>query len=405
MPAPRLSTSTARTLAPGEELHDHEVKGLSLRAGPDGKSWLYYYRVDGQRRRPKLGAFPTLGIDDAREAAREIARRVATGADPSAERQARRAALTMTELFERYARERGDKRSIDQDRRNWAVHLAPRVGRIKADAFSLADADSALEAIGRERWVTVPLAQPIGGRMERKIKRGGRVAANRCRALLSGLLKFAERDTVRARPRGSNFIMSDTRLNPERPRRRHVRREEFPRVFAALETHAARYPREVAALWASLYSGTRVSELLLARRAWLEGSTLRLFVHKTMEKTGQERRVILPRQALALIAEIPPTRDGLLFGASIDRFRIGKVWRSVAREAGCPDVQPRDIRRTFASVGRTAGLTLDRVADLLGHSGDVKTTAGYAYIFEDERTSNAQAVADQMDRMAERGKP
>lgn len=399
--AEKLTYLSATHLTPGSVLRDHEVKGLCLEAKASGKSWIYRHRVNGQRRAPKLGEFPTLGIDAAREAAKAMALEVAKGRDVSADRQAARAAVTMAELFELYAEHRTDKRSLDQDRRNWTVHLAPRVGRIKAEAFSLADADRALDAIAKPKFETVPLAVKIGSRTTRKLKRGGRVAANRCRALLSGLLKFAERDTVRARPRGSNFIMSDTRLHVERPRRRHVTREEFPRIWKALEDHATEYPRHVAALWASLYSGTRVSELLDARREWLSADgVLRLPVHKTVEKSGEDRIIRLPDQALALVSRLSADRGPRLFGDGLDRFSVGKVWRKVISAAGCPDVQPRDIRRSFASVARTAGLELGQVAHLLGHDGDEKTTAGYAYIWDDAARGMVQSVADTMDRIA-----
>lgn len=395
----KLTYLSAAHLAPGGVLRDHEVKGLCLEAKTGGKSWIYRHRVNGQRRAPKLGEFPTLGLDAAREAAKSMALEVAKGRDVSADRQAARSAVTMAELFELYRSHRADKRSLDQDLRNWTVHLGPRVGRIKAEAFTLADADRALAAIAKPRFETVKLAVPVEGRTTRKLQRGGRVAANRCRALLSGLLKFAERDTVRARPRGSNFIMADTKFNAERPRRRHVTREEFPRIWKALEAHAAEYPRHVAALWASLYSGTRVSELLDARREWLSANgVLRLPVHKTLEKSGDDRVIRLPDQAMALIAPLPAS--AFLFGGGLDRFSVGKVWRKVATAAGCPDVQPRDIRRSFASVARTAGLELGQVAHLLGHDGDEKTTAGYAYIWDDAAKGMVQSVADTMDKLA-----
>ena len=406
--ADKLTILAARTLSQGRVLKCDSIRGLELHGRAGGRRvWMFYYRAaDGSQRRPKIGEFPALGIDAAREAARGLAAAIALGSDPSAERQALRAAPTMADLFRRYDAEHAAKKkepqSREQDQRNWRLHVAPRVGKIKAAAFSLADARRVLEAVAVPKWEIAELARPLpDGRTHRKRQIGGPVVANRVRALLSGMLRFAEHSEVRIRPKGSNFVMDETDLNRERPRKRYVRRDEFPRIWEALAAVAVDRPRECAALWASLYTGTRVSELLSARREWLDGVTLALPDHKTDKHTGADRIVTLPRQALDLIAGLPNDGSGRLFGRGLDRFRIHDTWELIRERAGCPDVQARDIRRTFASVGRTTGLGLDQVADLLGHSGNEKVTAGYAYIFEEDRAKMVQSIADRMDAMSE----
>jgi hypothetical protein len=55
------------------------------------------------------------------------------------------------------------------------------------------------------------------------------------------------------------------------------------------------------------------------------------------------------------------------------------------------------MRRTFASVAKSfAGASLAQVGDLLSHAS-TDTTAGYAYLFSDERAALAQRTADAVD--------
>lgn len=399
----KLTTLAARHIKPGEVLRCEEVKGLQLIGKATGAKWFLRYWVAGRERKPKLGDYPALQIEAAREVARAYLKRIALeAADPSAERHAMRASPTMDELFAAYVRDRaGGRASTAEYERHWRNHISPRVGGVKAAAFGHADADALLRAVAEPRTRTVKLARAIGERASRRVQIGGPVAANRVRAILSGVLKYAEASTVAARPKGSNFIMAETPHNRERARRRHITSAEFARIDAALTAAAVASPRHVAAIRATLYCATRVSELLGARRSQLSGSILRLHEHKTMAHSADDRIIRLPRQVLELLAAIPDDGSGLLFGAGLDRWRIWDVWCGVREAAGCPDIQPRDLRRTFASVGKTLGLGLDGIAELLGHAGgDTRVTAGYAYLFDDAATSKVQEIADHMDAMA-----
>lgn len=74
-------------------LHDADVPGLALRVrARGGKSWVFTYRTEGGRagvvRRVRLGAYPRVGLDDARREAKQLAGEVAKGRDPIAEQKA-----------------------------------------------------------------------------------------------------------------------------------------------------------------------------------------------------------------------------------------------------------------------------------------------------------------------------
>lgn len=74
------------------------VAGLLLQITPnDAKSWLLRTTVGTTRRGIGLGAYPEIGLSDARERAREAKAKIAAGIDPVAERRAVRAALAADE--------------------------------------------------------------------------------------------------------------------------------------------------------------------------------------------------------------------------------------------------------------------------------------------------------------------
>lgn len=82
--------------------------GMYLEVAPSGgKWWRLKYRIDGKEKRISLGTYPEIGLKEARER-REAARRLlAHGVDPSAHRQATRAAseALRENTFEALARE------------------------------------------------------------------------------------------------------------------------------------------------------------------------------------------------------------------------------------------------------------------------------------------------------------
>ncbi len=78
---PRLKLSARGVMALGtnrarQEFWDTVTPGLVLRvSGESGaKTWSVRYRMNGTRRRQKLGSYPRLSLAEARAAAREVLR-------------------------------------------------------------------------------------------------------------------------------------------------------------------------------------------------------------------------------------------------------------------------------------------------------------------------------------------
>jgi integrase len=91
-------------------------------------------------------------------------------------------------------------------------------------------------------------------------------------------------------------------------------------------------------------------------------------------------------------------KSGRLFG-NIEGRRLQEKWTKVREAAGCPDLQLRDARRTFASYGLSLGLSLAQVGELLHHT-DTQTTKGYSYLIDDLKQKAAAQIASAMTEAA-----
>src|SRR5262245_47745198 len=107
MPRVRMTERTLQRLrvpSIGQvDYFDQRLPGFGMRVTASGhRSWIVLYRHDGRGRRLTLGAYPALGLADARVIAKDAIHRVACGRDPAAEKQVERRAETFAELADEY---------------------------------------------------------------------------------------------------------------------------------------------------------------------------------------------------------------------------------------------------------------------------------------------------------------
>ena len=140
---PRLKLSARGIMALGtdgarEEFWDTVTPGLVLRVnGESGaKTWSVRYRMNGTRRRQKLGSYPTLSLAEARAAAREVQRQADAGEDPAMERADRKAGrYTFKELADEVleARAMRTREATQRERtRLFGKELLPKWGNRRA---------------------------------------------------------------------------------------------------------------------------------------------------------------------------------------------------------------------------------------------------------------------------------
>src|SRR5690606_38106566 len=103
MPKIKLTKTAVDAATPKDrdyELRDTIVPGFMLKVTPAGGKifMLQYVTNSGIRRKPALGRFGELTVDQARNLAQDWLAEVRQGRDPSAEKSAARAAPTMKEM-------------------------------------------------------------------------------------------------------------------------------------------------------------------------------------------------------------------------------------------------------------------------------------------------------------------
>lgn len=374
-----LTNASIDALAPGRSIADDFVPGLSARRHGSGVSFHLYYRTRaGQQRRMKVGAYPVLSIAKARGIAKEVLGAVAAGQDPAGAWQAARAAPTMTDLWaqaeaQHYTQESEWNR---QAKRLYELYIGPKLGRSKVGAVDYA-AVSVLHA-SLSKHAT---------------------QANRVLAVLSKLLALAERWGYR--PLGSNPCQHVERFK-ERRRRRFATPDEIKALGLALEAEAAAHPNEVAFLQLMLYSGARPTELLRATPAMVERIERDGRAYGVLRipegKTGQ-RDVFLPPMAMAVLDSLPPDRPHLVGRTTVPK----KLWARITTQAGCPDLWVRDLRRTFATVALSHGMSLSLLGELLGHRS-AQTTKIYGKLLEDHAREASASAAGIVERMMTDGR-
>ena len=161
-------------------------------------------------------------------------------------------------------------------------------------------------------------------------------------------------------------------------------------------------PYAVAAIRLLVFTGCRKSEILTLQ--WnhvdLDGGVLNL-----PDSKGGARSIALNNTAKDLLASLSPVDDNpyVIPGRYGKGRLVGlqRIWDRIRQEAQLPDVQVHDLRRTFASIGASSGVSLSIVSQLLGHKSQA-TTRNYSFLFDDEARDAANKIGDYINR---NGKP
>jgi integrase len=360
-----LTVKAITAAKPGEIIRDDEVRGLHLRAFPDRKSFYLYYRFGGQERRPKLGDYGVLTINDARRIARSILLDVAEGKDPA---ERRRQGMTVDELADIWEKQQLPKRR-DPSAAGHLRRIREHIGHLRVADLRWTDVE------GMHRTITA---------------KGTPIKANRVLAYTSILLTFAER--IQERPANSNFCPTIER-NPETKRKRYLRPgDEAQRVGAGLRARLYGPQHEsVLFILLLLLTGARSSEIGQAREEDRRGNVLVIRDHKTV-KTAGEKIIHLPDAAVKLLDDPdrpPHARTGYLVGVARPR----DAWEAIREEAGCPDLRIHDLRHSFVSFGVGSGVSLSLAGLLVGHASP-STTKRYEHLIDDPAREAVNKIAD-----------
>jgi integrase len=349
--------------------------------------------------------------EQAREEARSILGGVAKGADPAAEKQARRGVVTVAELCARYMADAESGRllvrggrpkkplTVASDRGRIEGHIVPLLGRLAVAAVTKQDVERFMHAVAAGETAKTRKTKLRG---VSKV-RGGRGVATRTVSLLGAIFTYA----------------IDRHMRPDNPAHR-------VRKFAENRRERRLAEAEYADLGAGLRQGEGTIWLpavaclrFLALTGWRSGEAVALcwqnvdLPRRTAvlpdTKTGRSMRP-LSHAACNLLRTVPRLGDGaLVFPASrgaglMTGFK--KFARRVIALARLPaDVTPHVLRHSFASLAADLGFSEPTIGALIGHKGH-SITSRYMHSADAVLLAAADAVAKEtLALMGEQDRP
>jgi integrase len=364
---------------------DGELRGFGIRVKPSGvKTFLIQYRnAEGRTRRLVLGQYGALTPENARDLAREKLAGVAKGEDPSAERHAVRAGMSVSEVCDWYLEEAEAGRilgrnrrpikasTLKMDRSRIETHIKPLLGARLVSGVTLRDIEG--------MQADIAAGKSARGRKPGRggTSTGGSGVASRSVGTLRGLLGHAARLNIV----GKNPAEGVRQLAVER-RQRRLSDDELRHLGQVMRSLAAEgeHPTGLAAIRLMLLSGFRRMEVLGLERTWVSRPDHCVRFPDT--KSGAQVRVL--GEAAMTCVEAAPGREGSPFVFPADWGEghfvgVVRVLDRVCAKAKLKEVTPHVLRHTFASVAGDLGFSELTIAGLLGHSAR-GVTQGYIHL-------------------------
>lgn len=337
-----------------------------------GKSWIFRYSLAGKRREMGLGAFPTIGLADARHGAAEARRLLGQGIDPIEARNAVRArqrleearGITFGQAAEQFiAAHEGTWRN-PKHRQQWrntlATYVLPKIGTLSVAAIGRPEVTGILDPI----WHELPeTAFRVRGRIERILDwstgRGYRTGENPAR-WKGGLAA----------------------VYPPRSKVRKVKHHAAVPIDAMPAVYARLCEQEgIAALAARfvILTAARAGEVTGAHRGELGRPDVWAIDAERM-KGGRPHAVPLSREARTVLqlAREYQTDDRLFPGRRAGRPLSHTALMKALRSAGAGDATTHGARSTFRDWAAERTSFPSEVAEMaLAHAIGDKTERAY----------------------------
>jgi integrase len=369
---PRLTDARVAAIAPpaaGQQEHkDDLVTGLRLRVGAGGrKAWIVRTRAGGKPINKTLGAYPVLGLADARDAARGLLIQIAKDGAPR------------------------EKKTFGEAASHWIDNIA------KARNVSWRNQERRLEIHILPHWRDRALGGITRGDVRDLIDGiDGKIAPSRALAIIKTVMRYAcYRDWLEVSP-------ADAIPPPgvDVPRDRFLPMAELARVYRAADLLG--YP------WAGfvrllVLTGQRRTEVGTMRWADVDLEARTWVIPSENSKNDRAQLVPLPVQAAELLARQP--RIGDFVWTSDGETHISGYSRAKMRIdtfLGDPPLAAwrfHDLRRTVATHTVRLGVSEEVVERLLNHAPRGVTQKVYAlHRYEPEKRAALQLWADEVDR-------
>jgi integrase len=373
------------------EMRDSGVTGLILKIRPTGvKTWTVRYTPTGGRRNnKKLGTYPAMTVAMARAQALKVLGQATAGADPGRDGKREKRATLGVYVRGQYA---------EYAQQNIASHdgtlklLAANFGHLYgAPMTDISEMDV-------QRW-RAKLAKQSSPVAFTTVQR-------RFTALKACLNTAQKTHKVITHHQLSGVTLKRTTAQletaDEKPPRFLTRKDEYPRLVAALNARQTRMRASGLPCMAGQYTDHLMPLVLVAlhtglRRGdlfsleWshinLERGQITKVINKTRRKTIKPVVLPLRNDAVAVLKDwrAQTSGNGLVFPSPVTGKQLDSVktaWRNLMTAADIQGFRFHDLRHTFASWLVMAGVSLFTVQKLMTHS-TAEMTQVYAHLSDD----------------------
>ena len=364
---------TAQAQTCDVELRDTLVPGFLCKVTPTGrKVFMVQYRTNsGVRRKPAIGQFGELTVEQARSLAQDWLAEVRRGGDPGLDKAEARKAPTVKELCGRFMDDHSKPHNKPSTQAGYQYQIdsfvIPAFGSKKAHEVTRNDITALMK------------------RMEKSPTQ-----ANRVLSLVRKMFNLAE--LWGYRPDGSNPCRHVPKY-PEKGSTRLITDDQMTKLFAYLEKAEAEgleHPIHLLAVRLQFEFAARMSEILLLQWDWLDLPNGRVVWPDS--KTGDMSKP-LSAEARRLLESAPHYGDSP-YGcpAPLSPHSYYQAWRRILDRAGVPKVGTHGIRHRSATDIANSGVPLKVGMALTAHK-TVAMFMRYVHTEDDPVRQAAELVA------------
>jgi integrase len=388
MPRVKLTKTVVDSAQPDKkpyELRDAAIPGFLLKVTPTGRKvfMVAYVANNGQRRKPAIGRFGEITVEQARTIAQDWLADVRKGKDPSAEKSAARRAPTVKELFDRfiadYSEPRNRPSTVKGNRGYGKLYIIPHLGQMKVADVTRADISSLMKKMSKF---------PTN--------------ANRLLSAVRKMFNMAE--VWGLRPDGSNPCRHVPKF-PERGKTRLITDAELKQLYGYLnkaEAEGLEHPFILLAIRLQFEFAARMSEILKLEWAWVDFDNRR--VEWPDSKTGGMSKP-MSAEAVRLLEAAPrleksPYVCPAIFNPNrpMPKHTYYKGWQRILERAGLPRIGTHGIRHRSATDIANSGIPV-KVGMVLTAHKTVTMFMRYVHTEDDPVRAAAEAVAVRRQRL------
>ena len=370
---------SAKPKADPYEIRDAAIPGFLLKVTPAGRKvfMVAYVANNGQRRKPAIGRYGEITVEQARSIAQDWLADVRRGKDPSAEKSVARRAPTVSELFSRfitdYSEPRNKPSTIAANRSYGKLYIIPNLGKTKVADVTRADISGLMK-----KMATYP------------------TNANRVLSAVRKMFNMAE--VWGMRPDGSNPCRHVPKY-PERGKTRLITDTELRRLYGYLskaEAEGLEHPFILLAVRLQFEFAARMSEIINLEWAWVDLDNRR--IEWPDSKTGGMSKP-MSAEAARLLEAAPRLENSPYVCPSIfdpdlpmSKHTYYKGWQRILTRAGLPHIGTHGIRHRSATDIANSGIPVKVGMTLTAHK-TVTMFMRYVHTEDEHVRTAAEAVA------------